>query len=103
MTPQCPVSSNWFGVKNSGLMLMISAQPHSEFKLNLGDHKIVITLYRVHIYINLYTLPCGVTLKLRFFTKLIWKTVFLLNTGVFQVIFSYSKCQKREKKEDDSQ
>ena len=52
-------------------MLMISAQPHSEFKLNLGDHKIVITLYRVHIYINLYTLPCGVTLKLRFFTKLI--------------------------------
>ena len=47
---------------------MISAQPHSEFKLNLGDHRTVIALYRVHIYINLYTLPCGVTSKPHFFT-----------------------------------
>lgn len=53
MTPKCPLNSNWSGVKNSGLMIMISVQHYSGFKLNLGDHKTVIALYKVHEYINL--------------------------------------------------
>ena len=44
-------------------MIMISVQPHSGLKLNLGDRKTVIAVYKVHEDLNLQTEACRVRVQ----------------------------------------